>query len=156
MVGAVRPMLIGMNNPLSSMVGHELFPAPEGCTGHRLWVMLNEASGGRILRKQYLDRFERRNLVTGQTWSKTLGRQRASEITSEVFGTGRKIALFGKEVHRAFGFKIEGVDLTQIDAMGCTWWCVPHPSGRNLWYNVPENRAEVGRLMLELYNEKVG
>lgn len=29
-------------------------------------------------------------------------------------------------------------------------------SGRNLWYNVPENRAEVWRLMLELYNEKVG
>lgn len=146
-----RPLLVGMNNPLSTMPGHELFPLPEGCTGNRLWKMLHSRTGANEL--QYLEAFERRNLVQGTDYVGTRAKARAHEISLELEGTGRTVVLLGQDVRKAFGHPRLLVHPQVIG--GCTWRQIPHPSGRNLWYNVPDNVRVVELLLEELYVQYV-
>ena len=145
-----RPLLIGMNNPISQADGFQLYPYPEGCTGHRLWSMLRERLP-HVSRRSYLDTFERRNLVTGRQWSKEQGRASAERIFAEMWGSGRVIVLLGEDVRRAFGHP--RLLLRPQEIGGATWRQIPHPSGRNLWYNSSNHRKLVGLLMEELYVE---
>lgn len=159
----MKPILIGMNNPLSTRPGHELYPAPEGCTGHRLWRLLNARTDAS--RVQYLDTFERRNLVTAKEWDRLAARARAYEMWQELKGTGRTIVLLGNSVRESFDyiargdFSVLGADSTGLPPLlvhpqvagGCTWRQIPHPSGRNTWYATQENRKVVELLMEELY-----
>jgi hypothetical protein len=159
----MKPIIVGMNNPISTRPGHELYPAPEGCTGHRLWRMLNSRTGASRL--QYLDTFERRNLVRAVAWDRLAARARAYEMMQELRGTGRTVVLLGQSVREAFDFALRGDGELEFqyglppllvhpqEAGGCTWRQVPHPSGRNLWYNAEENRKVVELLMEELYVE---
>src|ERR1700726_3647146 len=88
-----------MNNPVSTRPGHELYPLPDGCTGHRLWTMLHARTGATM--RQYVDAFERRNLVRGREWDRIAARARALEVVVELVGTGRTIVLLGQEVRAA-------------------------------------------------------
>lgn len=162
----LKPILMGQNNPLSTRSGHELYPAPDGCSGHRLWQMLNERTGAS--RRAYLDSFDRRNLVVARTYDRTHARARAYELMCELRDSGRTIVLLGQEVRAAFDFVLKSAAPFQLgdkpiglppliihpqEAGGCTWRQIPHPSGRNLWYNDPENRKVVELLLEELYVE---
>lgn len=165
----MKPILVGMNNPISTRPGHELYPAPEGCTGHRLWQMLHARTGAS--RVQYLDSFERRNLVRGREWDRVAARARAYEVVQELRDSGRTVVLLGQSVREAFDYvlKNNGLDTWAIPCgdpagippvlvhprvrAGVTWRQIPHPSGRNLWYNEEENRKIVELLMEELYVE---
>lgn len=165
-----RPLLIGMNNPVSTLPGHELYPLPEGCTGNRLWKMLHARTGARMT--QYRDVFERRNLVRGVQFDRLRARARAHEIVTELHGSGRTIVLLGRAVQEAFHFALSETPQDVVwneparglppllvhpqEAGGCTWRQIPHPSGRNLWYNEPKNVHVVELLMEELYNEYTG
>lgn len=142
-----KPLLIGMNNPVSTERGHELFPAPEGCTGHRLWRMLHERTSA--TRMSYLESFERRNLVRSAIYSATVARLNAREIYRELESTGRTIVLLGRSVQVAFNIPPLLVHPQVIG--GCTWRQIPHPSGRNLWYNDKKNVKVVELLLEELY-----
>ena len=143
----MKPLLIGMNNPISLTPGHELYPAPEGCTGHRLWKMLNARTGAS--RVGYLETFERRNLVRLKTYNATIARLNAGDIFKELMGTGRVVILLGRDVQKAFSIPPLLIHPQVIG--GCTWRQLPHPSGRNLWYNEPENLRLAELLMEELY-----
>lgn len=143
-----KPILCGMNNPLSREPGYELYPLPAGCTGHRLYSMLNERLPS-VTRRDYLDTFDRRNLVCGQVFSRALARQEAERMFAELWGSRRTVVLLGQDVVRAFGHPRLLVEPQEIG--GCTWRQVPHPSGRNLWFNKPEHRKMVGTLLEELY-----
>lgn len=143
-----RPVLIGMNNPLSTRAGHELFPAPEGCTGHRLWTMLHDRT--HASRQSYMDTFERRNLVRGIPWDRTAAKARAYEMSCEFEGTGRVVVLLGQEVRAAFGHPPLLIHPQVIG--GCTFRQLPHPSGRNRWYNDPDNLKVAELLLEELYH----
>ena len=169
----MKPILIGMNNPISTRPGHELYPAPEGCTGHRLWQMLHARTGASRL--MYLECFERRNLVAGREYERISARARAYEIVTELRDSGRTVVLLGQEVREAFhyvlrnevtrnwrelpeGTRISGLPPLLVHpqtAVGVTWRQVPHPSGRNTWYNSRENCEVVELLMEELYVEYV-
>lgn len=141
-----RPIIIGMNNPLSMEPGFELYPAPEGCSGHRLWKMLNARTGAS--RMAYINKFERRNLCVGD-WNARDAKMRAGEIINELWGSGRTVVLLGQEVRAAFGIPPL---LVHPQNIGGTWWRqVPHPSGRNLWYAEPKNVRVIELLMEELY-----
>lgn len=144
-----RPVLIGMNNPVSSDPKHALFPAPEGCTGHRLYEMLR----GRlpdVTRKSYLDRFDRRNVVAGKVWNAASAREGAAALEREFWGSGRTIVLLGLDTVKAFGHPRSLIHPAIIG--GATWRQIPHPSGRNLWYNDATNLALVACLLEDLYN----
>lgn len=144
-----KPILIGINNPVSSQPGHELFPYPQGCTGHRIYEMLRSRIPD-VTRKQYLDRFERRNLVPHKIPDRKIARECASKIEHELFGSGRQVVLFGADVAAAFGHPRLLLHPQVIG--GTTWRQVPHPSGRNLWFNDQTNRDLVAMLLEELYN----
>ncbi len=160
-----RPLLIGMNNPISTRPGHELYPHPEGCTGHRLWRMLHDRTNAS--RAAYLDAFERRNLVRGLEWNRLAARARAYEMVVELYGSGRTVVLLGQSVREAFDFVMKGLPAAMggatnglppvlihpQEAGGCIWRQIPHPSGRNLWFNDAANAKLVGMLMEELYVE---
>ncbi len=140
---------MGMNNPVSTLPGYELYPLPEGCSGHRLWRMLSERTGATM--RQYRDTFDRTNLVRGQDYDGTRARARAHELTIALENSGRTVVLLGQAVRAAFGHPRLLVHPQEIG--GCTWRQVPHPSGRCLWYNDAENRKVVAMLLEELYVE---
>jgi hypothetical protein len=145
----MRPVLIGMNNPISSEPKHALFPAPEGCTGHRLYEMLRSRVPD-ATRGQYLAKFDRRNLVSSRMYDKHMARSAATVIEQEFFGSGRTIVLLGADV--AAAFQIPRLLLHPQVIGGSTWRQVPHPSGRNLWYNDEQNKLLVSMLLEDLYN----
>jgi len=152
-----RPIIVGMNNPLSMRPEHALYPAPRGCAGHRLWSVLHDACGAS--RSDYLRAFERVNLVTGE-WSSPAAQMAASAMLPRL--ASRRVALLGTEVWRAFELDAgaEVLSCSSIDVVlsivprhveMVRFYRVPHPSGRNRWFNDPINRAAVGRLLGDLY-----
>lgn len=155
----MRPILMGMNHPTSTKPGHELYPLPSGCTGNRLWQMLTERTQASM--RQYCDTFERRNLVRAHTFDKFVARARAFETIVELRNTGRTVVLLGNSVREAFDWAFRnhermhpGIPPLLVhpqEAGGCTWRQVPHPSGRNLFYNEEQNRKVVALLLEELY-----
>lgn len=159
----MKPILIGLNNPVSQRPGHELYPLPEGCTGHRIWRMLHDRTSATM--SQYLETFERRNLVRAVEYDRMKGRARAYEIVVELRGSGRTVVLLGNAVREAFDWVMRGEGLLDQscasgippllvhpqEAGGCTWRQIPHPSGRNLFYNDEKNREVVALLLEELY-----
>jgi len=142
-----------MNNPVSLKPGYELYPLPEGCTGNRLFNMLKDNTCAEIRMRDYLNAFERRNLVVASTYHKGIAKIRAAEITHELFGSRRTVVLLGRDVQLAFGIPPLVVEPQLIG--GIVFRQVPHPSGRNLYYNNPQNVRMVGEMLAMLYNESI-
>jgi hypothetical protein len=124
--------------------------------------------------RQYLETFERRNLVRAVEYDRVVARARAHEVVTELRGSGRTVVLLGNSVREAFHYALGNTPTQRVgtaewfgetqgglppllvhpqEVVGCTWRQVPHPSGRNLWYNDPENRKVVELLLEELYVE---
>lgn len=142
----MRPVIIGMNNPLSDDPRAALWPDPPGCTGWRLWQMLHERTGAS--QRDYLRAFERRNLLVGKHWDPVAARA-ASEGLWEAL-EGRTVLLLGQDVRRVLWLPREPELLWRSEA-GVTWCSVPHPSGLNRWYNDQAHAAAVGLRLEELY-----
>jgi hypothetical protein len=140
-----RPVLLGMNNPLSVRLEHALYPHPPGCTGWRIWKMLEEVTGA--TRLEYVRAFDRVNLVTG-AWS-----AEAAVLAGEALRArwrGRVVVVLGDQPRRALGLpRLFLHPQTTLD--GVTWRQIPHPSGRNHFYNDAGARALVGQMLAELY-----
>lgn len=142
---AERILLIGMNNPLSAKPEHALFPDPVGCTGWRLWQMLQARTGA--TQADYLRAFGRTNLVRGR-WDAKLARSNWEAMSEELREEYDVIILLGAAVRRAVGFR--GGDLPDVGLRGDIG-TIPHPSGLNRWYNTPLNKTAVELLLEELY-----
>lgn len=144
----MKPILCGMNNPVSNDPEHSLWPQPPGCAGHRLAKMLCDVS--MIGRGAYIKGFDRRNLLVGR-WVPTAAREAAQLFEHEQTEAEEKpaaVVLLGNDVRDAFrhaprlvhGYRRGGVTYRQV----------PHPSGRNPWYNDPDHRLVVGLMLEEL------
>lgn len=142
-----RPIILGMNNPISSDPEHALFPAPEGCTGHRLWTMLHART--QCSRAAYLSAFDRRNLVPGKFWSPRIAREQATALIEELRGSERVVLVLGAEPRDALG--LHPLLVHPSYQHGVVWRQLPHPSGRNRWYNTPGNRETAELLLEEMY-----
>lgn len=140
-----------MNNPISSDPQHALFPYPPGCTGHRLLTMLQSRVPD-VTRREYLAHFDRRNVVSAKAFTMGMAREGAGKLDQEFFGSGRTIVLLGAETVAAFAIPRLLIHPQIIG--GSTWRQIPHPSGRNTWYNSEENRTLVSMLLEGLYNAK--
>lgn len=81
---------------------------------------------------QYVDAFDRRNL-------NAVGKIRR----------GSMVVLLGDQVRKAFGVPKLLIHPQTID--GVTYRQVPHPSGRNRFYNDPVQHELVALLIEELY-----
>jgi hypothetical protein len=145
-----RPILLGMNNPLSTDTEHALYPLPEGCTGHRIFCMINEIlpASGEISMRQYLEMFDRRNLLSVREW-----RARDARAAAIGFLAGlrrRAVIVLGQPTWSALGLS-PTTGLLRSDAyFESEFWRVPHPSGLNRWFNETRNRRAAARLMLRL------
>lgn len=142
----MKTVLLGMNNPLSDNLRHALFPYPVGSTGWRIWQLLR-IKDETITRGQYLEGFDRVDLVLGLEWSNDLALQRASRLPS--LYAGRTIVVFGDACRRAIG--LPKMLIHPVELHGVTWRQLPHPSGRCLWYNDIESKNLAASLLHELF-----
>ena len=140
-----KPLLLGMNNPLSDDPEYDLYPYPEGSSGWRLWKMLP----GDPPRAEYLRRFDRRNLLRAREWSAGAARAAAAALLLEL--RGRTVIVLGSQVRAALDLpRVEPLTWHACEAHGFDWLAVPHPSGKNLWYNNLANRSQVGAFLWSL------
>lgn len=87
----------------------------------------------------YLDTFARINLCGTAEFDWRAAQHMAQSLRCCGLLEGRKVVCLGPKVWYAF--------MEDREVKLCVWhgryaW-IPHPSGRNRWYNDPENRARV-------------
>lgn len=152
------PVIVGMNNPLSDDPRYALYPYPDGSAGHRLYEMLSETTGA--LRVNYLRAFERVNLVESRTWSAAAARAAAGPLLEKF--VGRTLVLLGQDVAQALNIPAatpwlapRRVQVSLVPRVVTTLYKMPHPSGRNRWYNVEDNRRAAAEFLARLYRESV-
>lgn len=142
-------VVVGMNNPLFEDPRRALWPQPDGCTGHRLWLMAAARTG--VTQEEWVDMTDRRNLCTGE-WIFEAGRLQARMWTAELHT--RTTVLLGSDVARCF--PSTGMLCQWARPIGTPpraappWIHIPHPSGMNRWYNDPANKACVEVLLGDL------
>lgn len=122
---------------------YALFPYPPGCAGWRLWKMTG------LSRAEYVA-LDRRNLLNhfpGSGFPVSEARAAAEAMTPSL--SGRRVLLLGTGVACAFGLNPTPASyLSWVDTTtGLRVAVVPHPSGRNRWYNDPAN-GEAARAFL--------
>lgn len=148
----MRPVLLGMNNPVSSDPEHALYPYPSTCTGARLLRF----SG--LDKRVYLSAFERRNVIGGQQWSARLARELAPALREEL--RGRTVVLLGAPVNSVMrgGTEHELAPPFVWTPDGHGGWMakVPHPSGLNHFFNNPLHRDLLAIFMAELVHWAAG
>lgn len=135
-----RPLLLGIDNPHSANPRAALLPRPPGSAGGRLLAM----SG--MPWSEYRLAFDRVNAcdvrahqtqaVLGDRWVLILGRQ-----------AWRMVRMLGDGVFFREEFSRE---------LCSTVVLVPHPSGRNHFYNEEKNRERLGALLRRVRAEHEG
>lgn len=159
-----RVVLVGEDNPQSSLPEHALFPHPPGCAGHRLSQILG------LTRARHLALW-RTNLCC-PTWSTKKARERAV-VLLRPDAPWNVLVLLGRKVAQAFErvvgqsldpFSITRVDGTVVGAHDPECVCggeggrsrlftlvsLPHPSGRNLVWNDRSAWLDARKLMQQV------
>lgn len=145
-------LLIGQAPGPNTDPGLPLYPLPRTSAGGRLQQLTGLSRG------EYLSTFDRVNLVPyfpGRTRLRDdtfpLPVARLAAQVMRPFLDGRTVIFVGRNVANAFDFKVsfhEWGYVTKFDHLPhrrrvmYRAAVVPHPSGRNHWYNKPENVAE--------------
>lgn len=113
----------------------------EGSVGARLAEYANLSWG------RYLVETERRNLFSEPVdpWPARLALQVAANVWPSL--VGRRTILLGKKVAAAFSVQLVELRWHKIDNQGTELALVPHPSGRNVWWNDAANRAAARRFL---------
>lgn len=133
-----NPLLIGQAPGPQTNPDMPLYPIPPTCTGGRLQKMMG------LSRKDYLHFFDRTNLLhefPGQCKRDDKFPTRDARIAARAMVPllgGRLVIFIGRNVSTAFGYPCEVLPFFKWDY--CPRWefsfvAVPHPSGRNHWYN---------------------
>jgi hypothetical protein len=138
-----------MNNPYGKDK-YALYPLPKHSAGGRLYAMMSAYE--MLTMMSYRDNFDRRNLCRGK-FLPVKARWQAALWHSEWSGSGRVVLLLGRDVANAFALPPRLLLPTVIDSV--TYRQVPHPSGRNPWYNHGINRLLVGMLLSEIMEENL-
>lgn len=139
-----KPLLLGMNNPQ----GNEAFwPYPKGCTGWRIWKMLESQTG--ISDREFIRSFDRMNMLNLPEWSMTLARQNRELIMPKLMG--REVVVVGYDTFRAMEFPPPPRPFLWGKVSGIRYCLMPHPSGLNRMYNDPATVMTACLLLAELY-----
>jgi len=140
----MKPILLGMcdTRPVSLRRGGPLYPNP-GTSGQRLLQVICSVRPHTTV-AEFCQTFDRRNVLDAQRWDWREAENRGSKLREEFAGC--VVICLGEEVRKA-------LDLQVVIGFGpyfdgkAFYYFLPHPSGRNLWYNEPRNRELVGRLL---------
>lgn len=136
----MRPLILGMADPSGSGEALAIDGVPAGASGVRLWKM----SG--LSREEWLAAFDRTNVVPDRRWLRYKARH-LGVLARTVIGD-RTTVVLGRETWLALGLR-PAAPLARV----ANFYRVPHPSGRNPWYNDIRNRSDVGRLLRRLARE---
>jgi hypothetical protein len=130
-----KPLIVGEANPYGGDPFYALYPAPDGCAGHRLCTLVLGLS-----RQKYLDYYDRTNLCPHR-WSVRQAREEAERIWKESADIRPAIILLGRKVAQAFH---RGVVGPVPEPFSWTTNCtetklvyLPHPSGLCRLWNEP-------------------
>jgi hypothetical protein len=138
--GLVKVVLLGMNSPTSEVLGF----VNKGGAGARLL----ELTG--LDEEEYIRKYQRINLLSSKSWSASLAKKKAFRMKRLL--RGRTVVVLGKGVWSALG-------LPEIEWLGVhcegktTWALIPHPSGKNHFYNSGENKKLVRRFLKDVSDE---
>lgn len=138
---------MGEQNPYGPTPEFALYPAPDGCAGHRLCCDILGMS-----RAEYLRVFDRANLVIEIGPSGTWNAQEAQKSADRFMADGKlrpRVVLFGARVARAFGVPATPFRIHE-HALGCFLVTLPHPSGRCRLWDAPGAREQARRLVSAL------
>jgi hypothetical protein len=113
-------------------------------------------------------RVDRHNLIPEvlETWDYSRARRNAAFLMYQL-GTYDAIVICGRKVAKAFGMdrvpfliphKLDGraylPGSTNVpDLYNPTFWVLPHPSARNLWYNNGENADKATIIMTDIFRK---
>lgn len=125
-------IILGLTNPYD---GEALAPNPVGCSGWRLWKM----TGLRV--EDYLA-LDRRNLFHKSTQWDAFAAGRAFQASLQ---PGETVIALGDEVRMAL--RLPRQLILPMTIAGVTYRQIPHPSGRNLFYNDPVNLTLVETML---------
>lgn len=151
MSGAVsnRVLLLGEQNPYGGDPSFALYPAPDGCSGHRLCRLVLGLS-----RSEYLERFDRRNVLERPgKWNA----REARVAASRVLGAHRRVVALGAKVAAALGLPTEPFRSHNLLLHGEEeryLVVLPHPSGLSRAWNVPGAYERARRMVFDLEVKK--
>ena len=139
----MRLYVLGLNNPQGNPPLHT---APAGGAGHRLWALAHAATG--LPEEAWLAATQRCNLLSVPALPRgyrAAARRRGTLLAPLL--ARRTVVLLGGTVARAMGCP----PLAPLAWHPVFDWVhLPHPSGKNLWYNNPVHRAASSVLWREL------
>lgn len=142
----MKPLIVGMNNPLSSDQRAALLPYPRGSAGWNLWSMARDVCG--VSRGEYRRRLDFRNVLDSRSWDPVAARANAHALESA--WEGRRVVLLGRAVLGVLWLTPPASVALWRSERGCTWCWLPHPSGLNREYNDPLLRRVAGLLLEDL------
>ncbi len=162
----MRTLLVGLDNPHSGDPKHALSPLPAGATGGRIVEFIQENLTEYTVR-DYLRDFDRVNLYPSKAAATGKGATKLDRLMAKwcliysVASGHQNIVLFGNRVRSAFSDIVELADepvlnCQTIDAdwltkgHRITFYTMPHPSGRNRWYNDKRNQLLVADRLANL------
>lgn len=140
-----KVVILGMNSPKSTEA--------LGTKGRR------NGTGIRLLRlsgmneNDYAAKFERMNLVNEREWILSRAQEEARKLLPKL--NGRTVVVLGWSVWKVLCLPnancLERVHVKDsYHRKGINFYLIPHPSGRNLWYNDLSNRTRVRRFLRRL------
>lgn len=141
-----RPVIVGMNNPLSEDPRAALLPYPKKSAGWNLWRMAHDVCG--VSRSEFRRSFEFVNLCDARVWCPIAARRKYDTIESA--WEGRRVVLMGAAVLGVLHLQRPSSGLIWQSRAGYRWCSLPHPSGLCREYNNPIVRRVAGLRLEEL------
>lgn len=132
-----KPLLLGLDNPHSDDPRAALLPRPAGSAGWRLFKL------SKMTWSQYRRAFDRANVV--------------DVVDQSDVWRDRTVLVMGREAWRVLQLPVGKSRLFDrfFTPDGRTKFIlIPHPSGRNHFYNTSQNRHRVTRLLRRLADEQ--
>lgn len=130
---------MGLINPHPT---EDLYIRPLGCSGHRLSLLFGKTD------EEYLTAFDRRNLLTSMEDNPA----EAAERFKSTLEKGDQVVLLGEAVRRSLDLPKMLIHPLTVD--GITYRQIPHPSGRNRFYNDPALKFLVGDMLKSLISKE--
>lgn len=148
-------LLVGLDNPQSTDPRYALFPAPEKCTGWRIWKFINEADPN--FTKAMYQRITKTNLFPVGPAPKKISFAHGyagAVLRVQLASQARRVILLGNQVRdsvmapdtQEMPDMMEFVGLPGSGMTVYAW--IPHPSGRNHFYNDAKSRRKVANWLL--------
>jgi len=150
----MKPLIVGLHNPLSNHPRDALLPFPPGSTGWRLLMMIREVEP-ETSRLLLIDGVDRRNLWRGNALPSGKGSAAAYRAEGRLIFEGcfgrSDVLLLGARVWDSVTDRLAPGWFESKEVIpGTRFWNIPHPSARNVIYNNRATRQKLGRLLLEV------